>query len=370
MALRLRRDGVFTEQAVLRRGGFVFGDVSNQDLFEHLPASPPVPLPSAEDTHKLTPRSLEPAAASPKPTDQPLGPSFNVKPLEPKPTEYSAPATADAISKIRPSGPVAETDPDQIRAAQNQLSASSGGSPPSTYASRVQSQFSINGKASIGVRHTFMEIETTLVERVVVSSNGSPMPVVPIDPELKHEFPMSMHLDMLRLQYELSPNLSVYADIGTAYDTLKDLSFAYGAGFRWFFYKKPLGFFGHFYSAFEPTYLSGKLKKEYESNSNKWEKESDWRMLETRLKFGLVRPPWAFYAGGGYLVYQEDSDRKLIGSTLPQTVYFKTIDQSDPRYRLGFFAGIEYNFWRAFFLQLDAQLMNINSITVHLDYHF
>lgn len=225
------------------------------------------------------------------------------------------------------------------------------------------------GKLAFGVKHTFLETQTEVIERNLITSDDTT--TVSIGSINKNESPTSMQLDTIRIRFGLTGYLEIFADIGAAYDKLSDPEFAYGGGVRLNLFEATANSLGKFYLALQGEYLGGKLNEEYSTDTGyRWDKETDWQEFTSKMELGVTKSKFTAYVGGLYFLYREDTDRRLLENIPAPFTSYVIQDKLEEEYNYGAYGGVEYQFTPAMLLNIEGQIINQNRISGTLEYQF
>jgi hypothetical protein len=229
------------------------------------------------------------------------------------------------------------------------------------------------GNVVVGLQHTYFEVSTELKNRKSITSDGTTASTTDVSIEGidKKDYPTLMHLDTLRGRFGLTDYLELFVDIGSAYRELSNLKFAYGGGARLKLFEQIEGEFPGFYIACQGEYFAGELESEYTSSSQyRWKKETDWNEFIARLEFGVSRAPFTVYAGGTYLHYREDTDRRLLDNLPPLTTSFMFQDKLEEDNSFGAFGGVVLQLTPHILANFEGQIGNPKAIFGALQYQF
>jgi hypothetical protein len=230
------------------------------------------------------------------------------------------------------------------------------------------------GKLALGVKHTYLETQTEVTNRKIITSDGTTITTqnVSLASIDVNEDPTSMHIDTIRIRLGLTDYLEIFADTGIAYDKLSDLEFAYGGGIRLNLFEASTRRSGEqFYLALQGEYLGGKLNEEYSTDTGyTWNKEADWQEFTSKMELGVTKSKFTAYVGGLYLLYREDTERRLLENLPAGLTSYVIQDELEEEYNYGFFGGIAYHFLPTVLLNIEGQVGNQKSVSGALEYHF
>ena len=230
------------------------------------------------------------------------------------------------------------------------------------------------GKLALGVKHTYLETQTEVTNRKIITSDGTTITTqdVSLANINVNEYPTSMHIDTIRIRLGLTDYLEIFADTGIAYDKLSDLEFAYGGGIRLNLFEASTHRSGEqFYLALQGEYLGGKLNEEYSTDTgNRWDRETDWQEFTSKMELGVTKSKFTAYVGGLYLLYREDTERRLLENLPAGLISYVIQDELEEEYNYGFFGGIAYHFLPTVLLNIEGQVDNQKIVSGALEYHF
>ena len=225
------------------------------------------------------------------------------------------------------------------------------------------------GDFSLGLRHTFREVQAEITKRRRITSDGTTTSIedVSLESEEKDDFPTKLHMDSLRIRFGLTDYLEVFADIGGAYRELSNLGFAYGGGLRLNLFQMKGGRFRGFYGGLQGEYLGGGLEYEYSSSGgNKWKKEADWEEFVAKGELGVARSRFTAYIGAVYFHYREDTERHQL-KNLPRSVLQDELEEEES---LGAYGGVIIHLTPAVLVNIEGQVISQESILGAIEYHF
>ena len=304
----------------------------------------------------------EPAVAPPvhkKPAELPIMPEEIVEAKEPP---VPIPSVEDREAVKKPSPPTEPEPPVEIAVK-----------PP-----REEMEFQWKGAGrnmpqgniSLGLLHTYQEIETELTRRTQITSDGTTTTSedVSLSESEKQGFHTKMHMDSLGVRFGLTNHLEIFAEIAGSYREFSDFGFAYGGGLRLNLFEVKQGGLRGFYGALQGEYLGGEVKHDYTSlDGNQWEKEADWQEFSAKGEIGLTRSRFAGYAGAVYFYYSEDTERQLLlPPSLTSFVFQDELEQES----LGVYGGVVICLTPAFLVNIEGQAGSEESISGAIEYHF
>jgi hypothetical protein len=228
------------------------------------------------------------------------------------------------------------------------------------------------GHISLGLRHTYREIETELTRRTQITSDGTTTTSVevPLSESEKKGFYTKMHMDSLGVRLGLANSLEVFAEVAGAYREFSDLGFAYGGGLRLNLFEVKRGQLRGFYGALQGEYLGGETKYDYtSSDGSQWEKEADWQEFSATGEIGLTRSRLAVYGGAVYFRYCEDTERRLLHNLPPSLTSFVFQDELEQG-SVGVYGGVVIGLTPALLVNIEGQTGSKESISGALEYHF
>jgi len=231
----------------------------------------------------------------------------------------------------------------------------------------------LGGTFSVAFNHTWSKIQTNLIHRTRVLSDGETTVNESVSPDTteKDDISTYMESDTIQFRYGLWDFMEVRAEAGVAYADFSNTNFSYGAGLRFKLLDRSYNDRFNFYGALQGDYLAGTLEDEYVSDAgDPWQKETDWQMFNTGLEFGVVFPLVTIYAGGTYFIYYEDTIRSLMGELPSPLTSFTYEDEIIEENRLGVFGGIMLHITPKFFLNLETHFINHDSVTLAIEYQF
>jgi hypothetical protein len=310
------------------------------------------------------PKKPEPAAPPPvrkMPAELPIMPEEIVKAKKPP---VSIPSVEEREAVKKPALPTAPEPSAEIAAKP----------PPEMIGFRWKGagRNIPQGHISLGLRHTYQEIETELTRRTQITSDGTATTSeeVSLSESEKQGFYTKMHMDSLHIRFGLTNYLEVFADIAGTYRELSDFSFSYGGGLRLNLFEVKQGGLRGIYGALQGEYSGGEVKYDYtSSNGNQWEKEADWQDLSAKGEIGLTRSRFAGYAGAVYFHYSEDTERQLLHSLPPSVTSFVFQDELEQE-SFGAYGGVVIRLTPAFLVNIEGQTGSQKSIFGALEYHF
>jgi hypothetical protein len=228
------------------------------------------------------------------------------------------------------------------------------------------------GDFSLGLRHTYREVDPELTERKRITSDGTTTTIedVSIAGVQNDDFPTRVHMDSLRIRFGVTDYVEGFAEIGGAYREFSGLGFIYGGGLRLNLFEVKKDWFRGLYGALQGEYSSGTVGYEYNSSSgNKWKKETEWREFVAKGELGVTRSQVSTYIGGVYFHYDEDTERHLLENfPSPLTSYVLQDELEEDSF--GAFGGIDINLTPSLLLNVEGQVAGGKGIFGTLEYHF
>jgi hypothetical protein len=228
------------------------------------------------------------------------------------------------------------------------------------------------GHISLGLRHTYQEIETELTRRTRITSNGTTTTreEVSLSESEREGFCTKTHMDSLGIRYGLTNYLEVFAEIAGTYRELSDFGFASGGGLRLNLFEVKGGELRGFYGALQGEYLSGELRYDYtSSDGSQWEKEADCQEFSAKGEIGLTSSRFAGYVGAVYFHYHEDTERRLLDNLPVSLTSFVFQDELEED-RVGVYGGLVIRLTPAFLVNIEGQTGSKQGISGALEYHF
>jgi hypothetical protein len=229
-------------------------------------------------------------------------------------------------------------------------------------------------RAAIGYKHTYMDIDTIVTSRQKIESNGTTTVTdVSLAGAEKERFPTSMHLDTLVFRYGFTDFLEVFGEAGISYDdSISDAGFAWGGGLRLnLFQTSAANNTPAFYGALIGEYFQGEFENDYTSaQGSNFRRETEWQEATGRAEIGLNHPRFNLYAGGTYLYYQEDTDRKQLNN-LPASVSALTFsDKLESKNDFGVYGGVSFFITPKFLINIEGRGVDMTAISGLLEYRF
>ena len=229
------------------------------------------------------------------------------------------------------------------------------------------------GNFAIGVKHTYLDVQTELIKRKCITSDGTTTTTedISIESDKKDDFPTYMHLDTLLIRFGLTDYLEIFADLGAAYNEPSDLGFAYGGGVRLNLFELQGGRFKGLYSALQGQYLGGELEYEYtQAGGVKFKKEADWQEFTATVELGIARSRFAAYLGGAYFLHREETERRQLEDLSPSVVSLVFKDDLEEENSYGVYGGLTVNLSSAILVNIEGQIVNQERVFGALEYHF
>ncbi len=303
-------------------------------------------------------KKVPPKAQQPQPAVTP-GKTAPQKPPPTAATSQAAPSQTAPVKKpAGPSAPVKKTQPPIPKTSK-------------TISKKGKGRNVSRGSVAVGYSHTYREIDTELIERLEIKTNGgtttTPKPVE----DIKNDFPTSLHLDSLYLKLGVTDYFEIFAQGGMAYDKLDDPGYVYGGGLRLNLFqtsdRSPLP---GFYAALQGVYLAGEIEEDFTSiNGNKFERTTDWQEISAGVEIGISHRGYVVYIGGNYFIYTEDTERRqLEGLPAGETLVF--VDELEQENDIGLYGGISVNLTKALWLNIEGRVIDQESIFGALEYRF
>jgi hypothetical protein len=228
------------------------------------------------------------------------------------------------------------------------------------------------GDFSLGLRHTYREVEPELTERKRITSDGTTTTIedVSISGVQNDDFPTRVHMDFLRIRFGLTDCVEGFAEIGGAYREFSGLGFIYGGGLRLNVFEAKKDWFRGLYGALQGEYSSGTVEYEYNSSGgSQWRKESEWRELVAKVELGVTRSHISTYIGGVYFHYNEDTERHLL-ENFPSPLTSYVLQDELEGDSFGAFGGIDINLTPSVLVNVEGQVGGGKGIFGTLEYHF
>jgi hypothetical protein len=228
------------------------------------------------------------------------------------------------------------------------------------------------GDFSLGLRHTYREVEPELTERKRITSDGTTTTIedVSIAGVENDDFPTRVHMDSFRIRFGLTDYVEVFAETGGTYREFSDLGFVYGGGLRLNLFEMKGGLFRGLYGALQGEYSSGTVDYEYGSSSgNKWKKEAEWQEFVAKGELGVTRSRVSTYIGVVYFHYDEDTERHLL-ENLPSPLTSYVLQDELEEDSFGAFGGIDINLTSSVLVNVEGQVSGGKGIFGILEYHF
>jgi len=229
------------------------------------------------------------------------------------------------------------------------------------------------GTFSIALEHTWSKVQTNLIHRTRVLSDGETTVKENVSPDAteKDDISTYMILDTIQFRYGLWDFMEVRAEAGLVYADFSNTNLSYGGGLRIKLLDRSYNHFFNYFMAIQGDYQVGALEDEYVSDAGEpWQKKTDWQAFNTCIEFGVVFPSATIYAGATYFIYNEETERNLIGKLPSPLVSFKYEDELVEENRLGVMGGVMLHITPNFHLNLETYLLNRSSITLAVEYRF
>ena len=182
-----------------------------------------------------------------------------------------------------------------------------------------------------------------------------------------------MHLDTLVFRYGFTDFLEVFGEAGISYDeSFSDAGFAWGGGLRLnLFQTSAAKNTPVFYGALIGEYFRGEFENDYTSaQGSNFRRETEWQEATGRAEIGLNHPRFNLYAGGTYLYYKEDTDRKQL-SNLPAGVSALTFsDELESKNNFGAYGGVSFFITPKFLINIEGRGIDMTAVSGSLEYRF
>ena len=317
-------------------------------------------------TPKTTVQKQAKAATAPT-VQQPAPPPVVVPPPTPAPKQ--------AAAKPKPAEPAVKKSATEPQPASTQKSASRTEKKKSTsITKRLKGRNTFGGRAAIGYKHTYMDIDTIVTSRQQIESNGTTtITDVTLTDAEKELFPTSMHMDTFFFRYGFADFLEVFGEAGISYDgSISDAGFAFGGGLRLnLFQTHATADSPAFYGALIGEYYQGEFEDEYTSAAgSNFRRETEWQEATGRAEIGLSHPRFNLYAGGTYLYYQEDTNRHQLDN-LPPGVSARTFsDELESKNNVGAYGGVSFFVTPKFLINIEGRAIDMTAISGLLEYRF
>jgi len=224
----------------------------------------------------------------------------------------------------------------------------------------------------ISARHTYLEIETELKKRMLVTFDSSTISktnvlLTGVD---TNDFSTSMHIDTLRLYFGITDYLELFSDAGVAWYDSSDINPVYGGGARLNVIELDNMPFKA-YLAIEGGCLFGEVEREYKSkNENKWKKETEWGSFSGRCEFGITHHLFSLYLGGEYNLYKEDTKRYLMNNIPAPFISYTYQDDLEGQTNTGPYGGITIFFSDSILLNIEGRAFSKKSVSAAMEYYF
>ncbi len=206
-------------------------------------------------------------------------------------------------------------------------------------------------KASVGLRHSFLDRKTVLTNRLDGTTTEPESETITTG----DSYSTKMHNDSVRLRFGLTDAIEAFVDAGLAYDQLSNISDmkpVFGGGGRVNIAAFDKGFLSGLYLAISCEYLQGKLIKNDSS--------VDWQDMTATLESGIVFSKMSFFAGCSYMMYSESITTKQI----------QIEDELEQQGSINFSGGIEYNYLPSMNFLLEIQAPNRQGGIMSVEYRF
>ena len=223
----------------------------------------------------------------------------------------------------------------------------------------------------IGIKHIYSKIDTDLIKRQLLTSDGAATALteIPITAEIVNGLPTTTHIDHLNLRFGLSESFEIFGGIGIAYNS--EVKPSYGVGLRLNLFQTGGDRLNGFYGAVQGEYILGECIEEYKAVSGeKWGKSADFKSLNSKIEFGITRSNLNIYAGGSFLMYDEDTERDLLDNMPAGLVSAMYLDELEEKDTFGIFGGLSYYLTPSVLLNVEGQYGNRNSGSASIEFHF
>lgn len=226
------------------------------------------------------------------------------------------------------------------------------------------------GTIGVGFRHTYLDMDTEITNRRLVTSAGSSEQK--LTTSIKHGFPVSFHTDTLQVRYGLTDITEIYGDLGATWDAESvEPRHIIGLGIRQNLYQTVLLDFWDIHIAVLAEYHNGKFETSYKDDAgDRWNKSSDWQALNVKLESGFTFDPFILYGGISYLDFREDTTRKRLENIPTGLKFYQYEDEVEEKRAWGLYGGGEYHLSEHSVLNLEAGLFNQKRVFASYEYHF
>jgi hypothetical protein len=218
---------------------------------------------------------------------------------------------------------------------------------------------------AVSLKHTYLETQTEVTIRTLVTSNGitTTSQNIPLESIDRNGHPTSMNFNTVRLRFGITDYFELFADIGMEFSTKKPV---WGAGLRWNFYATET-----FYAAVLEEFLMGSMEDDYTGpGDSKWKKDADWKEFTAKLELGVIKSKISAYIGGLYFKYFEDTKRRLLENLPGPLTRYQYEDELEEEYNYGIYGGFGYQFTPAISLNIEGQAINQDRVSAKIEYHF
>jgi hypothetical protein len=226
----------------------------------------------------------------------------------------------------------------------------------------------------LGIRHISLKVKTDLTKRQLLTSNGTTTDLteIPITAEIKNGFPTSGRIDHLNIRFGITGSLEAFGGIGASYhDSLSESGLSYGVGLRLNLFQTDDDGFNGFYGAVQGEYIVGEVEEEYKAASGEgWGKDADIKSFNGKIEFGINRSNLNIYAGGSFLTFRENTERRLLDNLPAALVSAMYMDDLKEKKKFGIFGGMSYYLTPSVFLDLEGQYGNQKSVSAAIEYRF
>lgn len=288
--------------------------------------------------------SSEPAAVRAQPPPVVLVPAAKPAPVTPKPAVQKPSPT------VQPQAKKPEPAPAAAKGKKKK--------EPKRPTQRQNGRNTPGGSLSVGLKYTYTETDTWVTLR---------KPTDFPDDSQRDNFPTTMKLGTAVIRYGVTDWFEVFGEIGASYDeSISDSGLAYGGGLRFNLFQtssseKSAGFYG----ALQGEYFQGSFEDEFTSTlGNPFQKETKWQEFTAKAELGLRHRRFALYAGGTYLYYREETDRRQLNGT---TFYSDELENLDD---FGAYGGFTFYFTPDLLLNIEARGFDQTAFSGALEYRF
>jgi hypothetical protein len=227
----------------------------------------------------------------------------------------------------------------------------------------------------IGIRHIYLKTNTELTKRQLLTSDGAATTLteIPITADIVNGFPTSSNIGQLYIRFGLSESFEIFGGIGGSYnDSVSDAKPSYGVGLRLNLFQTGGDSINGFYGAVQGEYIVvDECKEEYRGvTGERWGKSVDFKSLNSKIEFGISRSNLNIYAGGSFLMYEEDTERNLLDNMPAGLVSAMYLDELEEKDVFGVFGGLSYYLTPSLLLNIEGQYGNHNGGSASIEYRF